>query len=269
MKKILLSVILIAFCGFTEAQVYTATDSVDFAAWTMVDVDADGNDWEAREWAGSGTWYEPFGGAMNSYSYDNNTGPLTPDNLAIAPSQDLSGVSSAMLTWSSGTGETTASGWYEDHYSVYVVTDPTAIATAMPVFETTLLAGETVYNESVDITSIAAGQATVYVAFRHFNCTDEWTVTIDEVSIWDASSVVENTLEAKAYPNPANDVLNISTSGMVETVSVTTMEGQVVINETVNSLAFSLNTSDLAPGVYIYSLEEANGTITRNSVLKK
>lgn len=274
MKKILLSVAAIAIFGSVNAQVYTATDSVDFAGWNFVDLDADGHNWSAMEWAGSGSWYEAAGGAMNSYSYDNATAsPLTPDNLAVSPVIDLTGSVGVTLTWSAGTGETTASGWHEEHYAVYVVTDfaPLLLGTyPTPVFETTLADGETLYNESVDITAQAAGSATVYVVFRHFNCTDEFTLMVDDVNVYGAfASTDENELTVTTFPNPATDVLNISLNQPANNVAVYSMDGQMIINEQVNSTTVTVDVAGLTAGMYLYEVTTADGLRSRSTFVKK
>lgn len=274
MKKILLSMAAIAAFTAAEAQVYSATDSVDFDAWTFYDLDGDGFTWGAMDWTGSGGWYEPAGGAMNSYSYDNATSAaLTPDNLAVAPIIDMSGTVGGTLSWEAGSGETTASGWYEEHYAVYVVTDLTALITGTfptPVFETTLSAGETLFTESVDVSSIVAGQSTVYVVFRHFDCTDEFTLMIDNVEMSGAFASTNNEeMNVSVYPNPATDVMTFTTSKQTTSVAIYSTDGKLISTEQVNATNFTISVADLAPGVYFYEITNDKGVRSRETFIKK
>lgn len=75
------------------------------------------------------------------------------------------------------------------------------------------------------------------------------------------------TIEANVYPNPANDVLNVSASTEVSTVSIIGMDGKVIISNDVNATTTAVNVADLTAGVYIYEVVTANG-IVRNTFVK-
>jgi hypothetical protein len=78
-------------------------------------------------------------------------------------------------------------------------------------------------------------------------------------------SINENSLfsDVKAFPNPANTELNVpftTTSKAAVTVSITNMLGQVIATQNMNANAgqtstATFNTSNLASGVYLYTLE--------------
>ena len=139
-----------------------------------------------------------------------------------------------------------------------------------PVFETTLTAGEVFFMEEVDITAQAAGNSDVYVAFRHYDCTDENWMIIDDVIVSETSSasIEENTVVANVFPNPASDVLNITASNEVSTVAIIGMDGKVISTTDVNGTAASVNISALNAGVYFYEVVTVEGTV-RSTFVKK
>ena len=271
MKKFLLSMMAVALVSSVNAQVYQADDDVEFGAWTPYDVDGDTYNWGATDLTGSGTPLEPQAGCLISNSWVT-AGPLTPDNLTVSPVINLTGSIGATLTWGAGSVETTASAWYEEHYAVYVVTNPAAIIAGTyptPVFEGTLTAGEVMQTQTIDITTIAAGQATVYLVFRHFNCTDENFIVVDDLKLFgDYASVEENQLQVSVYPNPAVEVLNISMNTPATSISIYSLDGQLVTNELINATTASINVSALTPGVYLYEVTTQDGLKSRNTFVK-
>lgn len=124
-----------------------------------------------------------FGNVIVSESWvpDGTTAgkSLKPDNLLIIGPIDLSGVTSDVrLRWNAFSlgfgGE-----FYEETYSVYVSTSETP---GTPVFEDTLAAGYTLFKENIDISNMV-GQETVYIMFRHHNCTDKMALVLDDIRI--------------------------------------------------------------------------------------
>ncbi len=68
-------------------------------------------------------------------------------------------------------------------------------------------------------------------------------------------SVEENTLEGfKFYPNPTNEVLNLSAKNTIEKVSVYSILGQIVLESAPNKNDAVVNVAALKPGIYILKL---------------
>ena len=82
------------------------------------------------------------------------------------------------------------------------------------------------------------------------------TVTFNAVSV---STVIKD--QAKVFPNPANDVLNIDFgTEEVKEVNITNLNGQVVIqNKVVNNGIAKLDLSGLNSGLYLYQAIDTNG----------
>ncbi|MEJ6712065.1 MAG: choice-of-anchor J domain-containing protein, partial [Flavobacteriales bacterium] len=114
MKKI--AFILSTLVGFlnTTAQTYFSADLEDgIGIWTIVDSDGDGNNWSVIDFD------ENEGFVLNSASYDNATGPLTPDNWIITPAINLASSIAPTLYW---TAKARDQSWANENYSVYVST---------------------------------------------------------------------------------------------------------------------------------------------------
>lgn len=78
----------------------------------------------------------------------------------------------------------------------------------------------------------------------------------------------EEAASLTVYPNPANDVLNVAINGTIETVSVISMDGKVVISENVNASNTAVNVAGLNAGVYVYEVKTATGSTVRNTFVK-
>jgi hypothetical protein len=268
MKKILLSIAVVLAAATTNAQVtaYSASDSTDFAAWAIVDADQDGFNWSIISFAN----FAAQGAAFASFSFDNPTlAALTPDNWAATPAINLTGQTTATLSWVRAAVD---NAWLAENYSVYVVqaTPATLVATlvaATPVYTETIAAAG-LLGRYVDISSVA-NMNNVYVAFRHHNCTDKFAFIIDDVKITNVAGIEENSMEVSVYPNPATDVLNIQLTENASSVSVLGMDGKVISTQVVNTNTATVNVSNLVSGVYFYEVVAENGTIVRNTFVKK
>lgn len=265
MKKLLLSAL--AVFSFTainaQVEVYAASDSVDFLNWTTVDSDADGFDWTIITYTGDAN-FEVQGAVVATYSYDNaSSSALTPDNFLVSPVISLDGYMNSTLTWKTGSLD---AAWANEHYAVYVVSNFAEVATATPVFEETLAAGDIIYDRSVDISSVD-GQASVFVVFRHYDVTDMFAMFVDDITVTAeaTSGINESVIATSVYPNPANDVLNIVVNEEIANVSITTLDGKVVATSTTSSV----NVAELTTGMYIYEVTTSNGNVSRDTFMKK
>ncbi len=70
------------------------------------------------------------------------------------------------------------------------------------------------------------------------------------------------------YPNPASDVVNISGAD-VKSVSFADINGRTVKSVNVNSTQATISISDLSTGVYMMTVETADGASTTKKLLKK
>ena len=161
--------------------------------WTFVDEDGDGYNWTWAEDTAAGAPIAASGTkALRSFSYYSGPGALTPDNWAITPAVELPEGQATLSYYIAS-----YSGNYPETYRVYVfagesdepisVTDDLVSPDSMREFE----------ERTVDLSEFA-GQS-VKVAFRHYNCSNQFRVYIDDVSIL-ASGESENPVEPPAEP---------------------------------------------------------------------
>ena len=192
MIKTLLPAIALVVGTTAFAQTHFSDDfnDVNLTGWSSTDNDANvppatGTNYDIWYAADMSAAFAQLGaGSAISRSWANNI-VYSPNNFLVSPAINLTAAPAAGLSlqWEVGSIETTASTWYQEHYAVYVSTSSTPatmIATA-PVYEETLSAGETMFGRTVDL-SAYAGQ-TIYVLFRHFNCTDENALVLDNVVV--------------------------------------------------------------------------------------
>ncbi len=230
--------------------------------WSTIDANGDGYSWMAtlndNDLAGFGN-----NGSNSAYSnsYINGVGAVTPDNWLVTPAITLPATGSYTLSWFAGS----APQYPEEHYAVYVATANTeaAFSATNALYEETLTSGDwTEHNVSL---ANYAGQ-TVYVAFRHYNCSDAYILGIDDVTIAATTGIenVENAANVAIYPNPVRNMLTIEGND-VKNVEVIDMNGRVVFT---NDRAGQLDMSTLAEGVYMVRVMSLSG-VTAQKVVKK
>ena len=176
----------------------------NLSGWTTIDANNDGYTWCDLPGINNYTsyyvgmtldWYHGGSNAAISGSYINGIGALSPDDYLVSPQVSLSNGSNISF-WTAACDPSYAA----DHFGVFVSTgSATNPADFVSVQEWTLTgkasrAGKspasregrgdrigTWYNYTVDL-SAYAGQ-NVYIAFRHFNCYDQYIMCIDDVTI--------------------------------------------------------------------------------------
>ena len=161
--------------------------------WILMDVDGDGNYWL---YDNSETLAAHSGvGKLFSQSYDNESGPLTPDNWVFTPAMKLASDDNYLSFWLCPQDASYA----QEHYAAYVTTtDPSTMddpeAACTKVVEGTLTKGHTPAGQ---VGPMAAGEweniivqlpadfngKTVYIAFRHFDCSDWFYMNLDDVMV--------------------------------------------------------------------------------------
>jgi hypothetical protein len=108
--------------------------------------------------------------------------------------------------------------------------------------------------------------ATYYATQTIGNCTSTgiYTVMVDIV-------LGREGFDVKAfafYPNPVKDVLNLSYSTEITSVTVFNLLGQLVINQNPNTAEVKLDMSSLADGAYVVNVTAGN-TVKTIKVIKK
>ena len=147
------------------------------SGWTTIDGDGDGNCWDAT----GEIFGDPHGGSafMSSASYHNDKGVLTPDNWLVSPRLSLNGV---LKVWMKGQD----SNDFQEHVAIYVSTTGNDVAD----FTDIVLPETVVTNEYVEyivnLSQYAGTQG--YIAIRHFNCSDQYRLDVDDFGLYVANS---------------------------------------------------------------------------------
>lgn len=273
MKKLLFSLAMVAGFATINAQTVIWSDDFedqDISDWTLLDEDGDGFNFIP---------YDPSivqNGELNylsSQSYDFDAGPLTPDNWAVSPAIDITGMADLNLTYLVGAQDP---DYADETYTVYVSTGNTiADFEASDVFYSENIGDDPALGELVlrelDLSSFD-GETTIYLAFRHHDSEDMFYINFDDVTVTGNEVVMGvsdlNANVSSVYPNPVVDTFNVNLSSKFAsnvTVTVTDLAGRTV--KTFGA-ADSYNVSDLSKGVYVVTITDGKNTETKKIVKK-
>ena len=270
---ILLSISVLGMFGLGNAQSVVFEENFDAIeelplGWENIDADGDGFTWNIVQIQGEdGPVFTPL---LRSASWA--TSALTPDNWVITPMIDLSNASGTVtLNYDIGSVD---ADWDAENYTVYVHTSnvPEEMLNAEITFNESTLDG---VNEptprSIDISALA-GQM-IYVAFRHHDVSDQFTIELDNIQVVADNLSVSDINGAKKssliYPNPVNELVNIRLSDSLDaaktSVKITNIIGEIVAEYNYNNV---LNLSKLPAGVYIMTLTDGNITEAKKLIKK-
>lgn len=190
------------------ATVYDFDDDT-MMGWTSIDADGDGNGWVSSANPGiyhnssvnlSGTGHNESEAYVISGSYANQTQQaLTPDNFLVAPAQ-ISAQDGASISFYACAQD---ASYAAEHFGVAVsTTGHTSGNDFTTIQEWTMTAKNAPAEEShrevrgtrqgawyqytVDLSSYA-GQD-IWVAIRHFNCSDMFILNVDDITLYDGSA---------------------------------------------------------------------------------
>jgi hypothetical protein len=81
---------------------------------------------------------------------------------------------------------------------------------------------------------------------------------------------VENNLGLRVFPNPSNEVINISLNKEVSaSLKLLDVSGKVVKTQSLNGISTSINTASLNSGVYFVTINDGTSVSTQKVVIKK
>lgn len=179
-------------------------------------------------------------------TFDNNIYSLTTTGLVI---DHYMGQDPANIFAPGG-----ASEWdiLVDAYMVYFY------SSTMP--NTSTLNNPTILNGAVvNSGTVSSSLSLIYSPVQYGDCSYNPTSSYPDSK---ASSVKENNLKYTAYPNPANDVLNIEGVQGAVTYTVIDINGRQVSAGTLQAGAAFINVSNMAEGVYMVKLLDESGHLS-------
>ncbi len=147
--------------------------------WTTIDADGDGYNWGLRGYGVDGT------NAAYSQSYVKDVGALTPDNYLVSPKMVLDGC----ITFYACAQD---AAYPAENFAVAVSTKGNKDAadfenvqvwtlTASRMANAPRRAQGNWYEYSVDLRAFEGKEG--YVAIRHFNCTDQFYIVVDNIKL--------------------------------------------------------------------------------------
>ena len=194
MKKfLLLFFALFAMTFFAKAQTPVLSENFENGiptGWTQIDANNDNYVWEHSSNPVSyhnsgvnlaGTGHNGSDGYVLSGSYSNASGQaITPDNWLITPSITLNGAATLSFWVCSQDASYSA-----EHYGVYISTTDNTNTSAFTLLQEWTIgqSREQTAWENHTVNLSAYNGETVYIAFRHFNCNDEFILNLDDVTI--------------------------------------------------------------------------------------
>lgn len=106
------------------------------------------------------------------------------------------------------------------------------------------------------------------VTFRSTNLSDPATIgwgAIDDIEMTYQPALGTEDFSAKkvaVYPNPVKDVLNVSATENIDSVSVFNLFGQNLLNKNINNTQGTIDMSGFATGTYIVNVQSENNVKT-------
>lgn len=245
-------------------------DDEDISDWTVFDEDGDGNFWGDLFQVTDG-----MGGNVTPVSLISRSwqgAPLTPDNWAVTPAIDLSNASGTITV--DYITQVAAESWDEENYSIYVGTTndiSVLVNSAVTLTETLGDAGDTgtPTPQSFDISSMA-GEPVVYIAFRHWDCTDQDFLSVDDLEV-NAQTLSLNEFEQTKithFLNQNTKMLTLESQVVLNELRVFNILGQEAMRTTLNNTTSEVNMSALQAGVYIAKISANGASKTFKLVIK-
>ena len=202
---------------FEDAQ---ADDNALPGGWTSIDADGDGYMWYHLNT--DGEWNCHSGsGHLTSASYQSTA--LTPDNWLVSPQTKLFG---QLSLWINAQDPE----WPNEVFAVYVSTgDPTDVSSFVLISDEEMVATGEPTEYTFDLSQFDGQMG--YVAVRHFNCTDNFRLNVDDVAVgypWinanaDNTNYVINGLEAATTYEVQVQAVSDINSDWTESVQFTTL----------------------------------------------
>lgn len=96
----------------------------------------------------------------------------------------------------------------------------------------------------------------IYVAIVHFNCTNQFMLNIDDVTL---HRTFDNTMDISeaaftVYPNPASDKLLVESAASIDSYEIFNAAGAMVSGKAVGEKSFEINVSEMPAGTYFIKI---------------
>lgn len=175
--------------GEVESDFFFNFNDGTLDGWRNIDADEDGYVWyNSAEKLGPGYGYKDSTYCIVSHSFYSGqfNFPLTPDNYLVTEKK-YAITENSQLTFMVCAQDPS---YHEEHYGVAISMFDNATANDfVTIWEETLKSDDTDYNtpqtpwvlKTVDLSEYAGEE--IYIALRHFNCTDQYMIDVDDVAL--------------------------------------------------------------------------------------
>ena len=241
----------------TGDQFYDFNDG--FLRWTTIDADGDGYNWRLnRNWSNPSNIYS----AVSESRDDLYELPLTPDNYLVCPFKLTYG----LMTFKACAQD---AAYPEEHFGVAVsTTGNTDAADFTTIWETTMTAKVqgSWYEYAIDLREYEGQE--IWVALRHFGCTDQFMIVVDDITLyreWDGvADLPMPTLSV--FPNPATDCITMESGCHVDYYEIYSMTGALLHRQEAGTTVFDIDVRDLPVGVYMIKVNSKGLVQTKRFV---
>ncbi|MBR4155873.1 MAG: choice-of-anchor J domain-containing protein [Bacteroidales bacterium] len=176
--------------------------------WQTIDADGDGFNWRiTTDILGPGNGHNGSRYCVISQSFDNDLGgPLTPDNYLVTTDKYLIKDGSQLSFYVCAQDAT----WSAEHYGIAISTTGNSNPEDFTMIWEETLSSKSGAKESrdgskqgawylkkIDLSNYAEQE--IYIAFRHFNCTNQFYVNIDDIVLVNESKNAKAVLSYDVY----------------------------------------------------------------------
>lgn len=230
--------------------------------WNTIDGDGDGFNWEMREiYAVPGNTH-----CVTSASFDDWTQTiLTPENYLVTPYK----LDCEQITFRAQAQDQLHPN---EHFGVAVSTTDGLLPEDFEIIWeeelTAKITGEWYYF-NVDLRAYQ-GQD-IYVSIVHFNCTNQFSINVDDIKLYRSYNTDVNEIEMSmfsVYPNPTTDKLMVESQVVVNQFDIYNITGAMIMSKPVDEKSFEINVSELPAGTYLIKMR-ANGLVRTKRFVKE
>jgi hypothetical protein len=109
-----------------------------------------------------------------------------------------------------------------------------------------------------------------YIGWHVYSAPDMFYLLLDNIKIQVTTGIEKSTqVNMIIYPNPTQDIVQILSDEIINTIRVFNTLGQIVYSIDANASVYNMNLGFLHDGFYIVEVSTANGTINKQIVISK
>lgn len=230
-------------------------------SWNTIDADGDGYNWEIRtNWDDQSNPKSLTSRSVAPYTED----PLFPNNFLVTPykldCEEISFIANVQDI-----------SHPAEHLSVAVST----VSGTNPedfeiIWETTMTAKGAGGWKYFDVDLRAYQGEEIYVAIIHNECSDQFMVNIDDITLYRTyNGVAEaNINTVSIHPNPTTDRVLVESEHVVDSYELYDITGALLLRREVGSTNFDVDVRNLAAGTYVIKMNAESFVQTKRIVKK-